>query len=223
MSKYGPKQPNNHETQLDTRTCMALAHLYDDPRPNINHFKLNTNWKNKIMNGELNLVNIEEERKMAEDLEKYNVISDVLGAEKDFEENLTKHSESADDQKISDEAKAKAAEIYADMVKPIMKRKHFIGNNWKEYEAAVLDHKITCFVELMDIYYLETKKQIPLSDQSIADIIGVTKEAVRQWTQKALRKTRNDTPKKVFNELHEATIDWFKNRPNDITFYNGAA
>ena len=175
------------------------------------------------MKEESNLVNIEEERKMAEDLEKYNVISDVLGAEKGFEQNSEMYTGPDSDPEISDEAKAKAAEIYADMIKPIMKKEHFLGKNWKEYEAAVLDHKITCFVELMNIYYLETKKQIPFSDESIANIIGVTKECVRQWTQKALRKTRNDTPKKKFNELHEATIDWFKNRPDDITFYNGAA
>ena len=37
---------DDHETIIETRTCLALAKLYDDPTPGVNHFDCPWPWRN---------------------------------------------------------------------------------------------------------------------------------------------------------------------------------
>ena len=36
---------DDHQIEVETRTCLALAELYDDPRPNVNNFTVPWDWR----------------------------------------------------------------------------------------------------------------------------------------------------------------------------------
>ena len=172
----------------------------------------------------------EEETKMLADLQKEGCINedhDFLDEEGEvIDENPEVEYELCTDlsAEVSDDAKKLAAEIYEDLIHPPIKAKFLRGLKGKDYKSALLDHKCKCIWLLSNILFIETGKNFNYSCEKIAEWVGVTKEAVRQWEQIYLKKIRGSWDTDVYLQLKKEALihlDQVKGQKSDFSHNYG--